>query len=115
MIVFDRFIYDQLATLPLHTRTGRSYARMVLGIVPKPDVAYLLDAEPEVARQRKPEYPLDFLYVYRNSYLQLRDLAGLALIPPQDQQQVHAAIMQKLTRCAQIPEIAGDGTLGSIA
>ena len=30
-------------------------------IVPRPDVAYLLDADPEAARARKPEYPVDFM------------------------------------------------------
>src|SRR6266550_4420654 len=61
VIVFDRYIYDQLATLPLEYAAARAYARWVLSFVPKPDVAYLLDAEPEVARERKPEYPVDFL------------------------------------------------------
>src|SRR5947208_7146401 len=87
IIVFDRYIFDQLATLPLETAVARAYARMVLKLVPRPDVAYLLDAEPELARERKPEYPLEFLYKYRRSYLYLRDIAGLTLIEarPQDE------------------------------
>jgi len=103
VIVFDRYIYDQLATLPLERVLGRAYARLLLKIAPKPDVAYLLDAEPEVARERKPEYPLDFLQLYRSSYLRLRDIAGMTLIPPQTQEEVHAAIMQKLVKRTGVP------------
>jgi len=98
VIVFDRFIYDQLATLPLQSAWASSYVRMILKIAPKPDVAYLLDAMPEAARARKPEYPVDFLHRYRNSYLQLRDMAGLSLIDPMSQDEVHEAIKGELNK-----------------
>lgn len=98
VVVFDRYIYDQLATLPLGSLLARGYARLVLSFVPKPDVAYVLDAEPEVARQRKPEYPLGFLRVYRQSYLHLQEMAGLDLIPPQPLEMAHSEIMNKCAR-----------------
>jgi thymidylate kinase len=96
VIVFDRFIYDQLATLPLHRSWARAYARVLVGIAPKPDVAYLLDAIPEAALARKPEYPLAFLHQYRNTYLRLREIAGLTLIDPLSPDEVHAMITGKL-------------------
>ncbi|HZR57530.1 MAG TPA: thymidylate kinase [Terriglobales bacterium] len=96
VIVFDRFIYDQLATLPLHRSWARAYATLLLKIAPKPDVAYLLDAIPEEALARKPEYPLDFLHKYRNTYLVLGKIAGLTLIDPMSAEDVHAAIISKL-------------------
>jgi thymidylate kinase len=98
-IVFDRYIYDQLATLPLHLPIARAYAQLILKIVPAPDIAYLLDAIPEAARERKPEYPLEFMHRYRRSYLQLRDLAGMELIDPLSMEEVHLAIRNKLERC----------------
>jgi thymidylate kinase len=98
-IVFDRYIYDQLATLPLHRRIARAYARLLLWIAPKPDIAYLLDAIPEAARTRKPEYPLEFMHKYRNSYLRLKDIAGLTLIGPLSQTEVHIAIKAALKAC----------------
>lgn len=100
VIVFDRFIYDQLATLPLHTAWARAYVRIILKIAPKPDVAYLLDAIPEAARARKPEYPIDFLHKYRRNYLQLRDMAGMALIDPMSQNEVQQAIKSRLKACS---------------
>jgi len=99
VVVFDRYIYDQLATLPINSVT-KSYARLALHIAPKPDIAFVLDAEPEAARERKPEYPIDFLHKYRASYLALSKLAGLRLVPPGSLEQVQNVITQELNqRC----------------
>jgi thymidylate kinase len=98
-IVFDRYIYDQLATLPLHLGIARAYAELILKIAPAPDIAYLLDAVPEAARERKPEYPLAFMHRYRRSYMRLRDLAGMELIDSLSIEEVHLAIRNKLERC----------------
>ena len=58
VIIFDRYLYDQLANLNLNRGIGRTYARLLLAMTPKPDIAYLLDADPAQARERKPEYPV---------------------------------------------------------
>lgn len=100
VIVFDRYIYDQLATLPLEHPLARAYTRWMLRFAPPPTVAYLLDADPEAARARKPEYPVDFLHQYRSSYLRLRELAGLTLIDPMPPDEVHEAILRGLDRVA---------------
>jgi len=95
IIVFDRYIYDQLAILPFEHPVARICIRFILGLVPAPDVAYLLDADPDAAIKRKPEYPVDFLRRYRLTYLRLQRAVGLALIPPLTVDEVHEAIMQK--------------------
>jgi thymidylate kinase len=76
VVIFDRYLYDQLAILPIQRNAVRVYARLLCKLVPRPDIAYLLDAEPEAAFIRKPEYPLEFLKRYRRSYLLLRGLVG---------------------------------------
>lgn len=96
VIIFDRYLYDQLATLPLQRSISRSYANFLLKLVPKPNVAFVIDAVPEVARARKPEYPLDFMHRYRKAYLQLAQMAGLTVIPPSGIEEVHAAILATL-------------------
>lgn len=96
VIIFDRYIFDQLAALPLERVWAQKYARMLLKIAPAPDIAYLLDVDPEIARARKPEYPLEFMRQYRASYLRLQEMAGLCLIDPMGQDEVHEAIMGKL-------------------
>jgi thymidylate kinase len=98
VIIFDRYIYDQLAALPMKTWWARSFARLLLRIAPTPELSYLLDAVPEEALARKPEYPLEFMRKYRSSYLELRDLAGMELIPAADPEDVHAAILERFSR-----------------
>jgi len=73
-IIFDRYIYDELANLPFDRWPVRFYVRALLRLAPKPYIAYLVDADPEAARLRKPEYPVDFLRKNREAYLRLSTL-----------------------------------------
>ncbi len=83
IVIFDRYLFDQLTTLPLDNRLARGYARFLFSLVPRPDLAFLLDADPEAAFRRKPEYPVEFLHQYRRSYAQVNDLLGdMVVIPP---------------------------------
>jgi thymidylate kinase len=100
VIIFDRYIYDQIAALPMQHWLTRAYAKFLLSFTPKPDLGYVLDAEPEDARARKPEYPLDFMQQYRNSYLRLSRLAGLHLVPAGTAHDVHLAVIDYFNRSA---------------
>jgi len=100
VVIFDRYIYDQLAALPMQTWWARAFARVLLRVAPKPDLSYVLDADPEVARARKPEYPLEFMRKYRSSYLELRKMANLQLIQPGEVDEVHQAIVDRFRDCA---------------
>jgi len=82
VVIFDRYIYDELANLDLANPVVKAYVRLLLMLVPRPDVAFLLDADPEQARARKPEYPLEFLHRSRASYLALSKSAGMTVIEP---------------------------------
>jgi thymidylate kinase len=82
VIIFDRYIYDELANLNLHNHFSRAFLRFVLWIVPPPSLAYLLDADPTAAYARKPEYPVDFMARCREAYLDLAQLlGGMTIIP----------------------------------
>jgi len=105
VVIFDRYIYDQLAALPMQSWWARAFARVLLRVAPKPDLSYVLDADPEVARARKPEYPLEFMRKYRSSYLELRKMANLQLIQPGDVEQVHGAIVDYFRECAMQKEL----------
>jgi thymidylate kinase len=76
LVIFDRYIYDELANLTLSNIASRSYVRLIARFVPRPHISFLLDANPEKARARKPEYPLEFLYTNRQSYMTLVNLIG---------------------------------------
>lgn len=94
-VICDRYAYDELANLNLKNPAARAYVRLIMKFVPKPDVSYFLDADPVQARARKPEYPLEFLYICRESYLALSAmLGGITVIPPMPVQDVAEQVMK---------------------
>lgn len=102
-IVFDRYIFDELANLPLSSPWIRPYVRLILKISPRPDVAFVIDADPEAAHRRKPEYPLEFVRENRNTYLRLREfVGGIDVVGPgsidQMREQIIARIGQEFDR-----------------
>jgi thymidylate kinase len=93
VVIFDRYIYDELANLNLDLAASRVYLRCVMKLVPRPEVSFVLDADPVKAFARKPEYPLEFLHSNRNSYLSLgRILGGITVIPPSTIEQAKAEV-----------------------
>jgi len=95
-VIFDRYIYDELANLPLQHWPVRLYVRLLLRIVPRPDLAFLLDADPENAVSRKPEYPLEFVHRNRNAYLEIANIAGLTVLAPSSISETTEAIRNSL-------------------
>jgi thymidylate kinase len=103
VVICDRYIYDELANLPLNRWFARAFVRMALWISPQPDAAFLIDADPVAARARKPEYPLEFLRRNRESYLSLRQLVGhMILIEPSSIEAAEAKM-----RAAALERISG--------
>jgi len=95
VVIFDRYLYDELANLSLRNGVVRLYVRLLLTLVPQPDISYLLDADPVQAGTRKPEYPFDFLHESRASYLALSELAGgMTIIAPQSVEDVERQVLQ---------------------
>jgi thymidylate kinase len=102
VIVFDRYLYDQLANLNLENRGVKNVVRVVLRLTPRPTIPCLLDADPVLARARKPEYPIDFLRQNRQSYLVLAEMAEMAVVSAGSTEEVtrnvRRAIMSKVKR-----------------
>ncbi len=100
IVIFDRYIYDELANLPLQSWLGKRFAQVLLKFVPHPDFAFLLDANPEDASTRKPEYPLDFVRRNRNAYLSISTMAEMTVFPPagveSTAEAVNVAVRRKL-------------------
>ena len=98
-IIFDRYIYDELANLPLDHPPVRLYVSMLLRMVPKPDVAYVVDADPESAHARKPEYPLEFVRKNREAYITLsRMVRGVTVLAPLSVEETTARIKESIAR-----------------
>ena len=106
-VICDRYAYDELVNLRLQRPLARVYARLVMKIVPQPDVSYFLDADPIQARARKPEYPVDFLYSCREAYLTLSELVGgITVIPPMLIRDVEDEILKHISFGAErAPEV----------
>ena len=99
VVIFDRYTYDELANLNLRSPAIRAYVRLIMAFVPKPDISYVLDADPVKARARKPEYPLEFLHRNRQAYLALSELVGgLTVIAPNEIEQVKREVVERALR-----------------
>jgi len=101
VVVMDRYLYDELANLPLDNALSRAFFWLMIGLAPTPDLALLLDADPEVARARKPEYPVEFMRECRRWYYRIAGLLGaMVVIPPlplaETTQQIAAALRRTL-------------------
>jgi thymidylate kinase len=94
LVIFDRYTYDELANLTLSNSAIRAYIWLVMKLVPRPDISFVLDADPVMARARKPEYPLEFLRFNRQAYLALSGLiGGMTVIAPMPVRDVEKAIL----------------------
>src|SRR5216684_1640314 len=98
VVIFDRYAYDEFANLLPCGFPTRLWLRALLRFTPRPRVAFLLDADPERARARKPEYPLDFLRRNRQAYLTLSAMAGMTVIQPLTVAEASRKILEEVRR-----------------
>jgi thymidylate kinase len=99
VIVMDRFLYDELANLPLHNHFSAAYAKLLSYIAPRPELALLLDTDPVAARARKPEYSVEFMHESRRSYFRLAELLGfMTIIPPLALEDARRAVLADFMR-----------------
>jgi thymidylate kinase len=94
-IILDRWSCDQVVHIKSRNWLARAYIKAVLTIAPSPNVAFVLDAMPDDAFRRKPEYPLAFLHEYRQDFLAMKSLVpGLQIISPGSIDEVHRQILE---------------------
>lgn len=102
VVLMDRYIYDELANLPVTNPLTKLFIRAVHALTPRPDVAYLLDVDVDEARARKPEYPVEFMRECRIAYYELDRLLGtMTIVPPLPLREATAEVLavaeEKLT------------------
>jgi len=94
-IILDRWSYDQLVHIDSRNWLAHAYIRAVFALAPSPEIPLVLDATPEEAFQRKPEYPLPFLREYRQGFLALKTFVPrLRIISPGSVDEVHRRIVE---------------------
>lgn len=114
VLIFDRYICDELANLELRNSAVRLYAKSILRLVPRPAISFILDADPEQARSRKPEYPLEFIRDNRAAYLRLAPLLdSAAVIPPLPLDQAKTEITRRVLRAIHSRRLDRNGTAPS--
>ena len=97
LVIFDRYIYDELANLALSRWPARAFTRFLLKLVPAPDLAFVIDADPVAAQARKPEYPLAFVRRNRDAYLELSTLArNISVLGPASIDTLRATIKNEV-------------------
>ena len=99
VVIMDRYIYDELSNLNPENALSRTFIRLVHGFVPRPDIAYLLDADPLAAYLRKPEYPVEFMKKCRRAYFELAAiLRTMTIIPVLDLPEAKMAVLKAAER-----------------
>jgi thymidylate kinase len=97
VVIFDRCLCDELANLDLRFAIMRAYVRSVMRVAPQLDLSLVLDADPDQAHLRKPEYPLEFVRANRMAYIRLSEfLGGITVIPPLPLPQAKNAVIQQV-------------------
>ena len=105
VVIFDRYIYDELANLSLQSGLTRAFIRILLKLAPKPDIAFLIDADPAAAFARKPEYPLVFLHSNREAYLNLSRITNrISVIEPQPIEAMEIRVRSIFLQNQPVPE-----------
>lgn len=99
VIILDRYIYDELSNLNLANPLSRAFVKFVHSFVPRPHIAYLLDADPVKAHERKPEYPVKFMKKCRRAYFDLAALLrSMTIIPAMDLPAAKLAVLKAAER-----------------
>ncbi len=99
VVIFDRYIYDQVANIYSKSLAARIYNKLLLQQAPAPDLPFIIDEWPAAAFARKPEFPLEFVHRNRENFLHLRELVPqLIVIPPGRPEDVRDEICHYLTR-----------------
>ncbi len=106
VVIFDRYMFDELANLDLQNPFMRAYMRLILNVIPRPEISFILDADPDKAFARKPEYPLEFLHSNRKAYLDLAEiLGGMTIVPPSSIEEAKASVIGTV-RSRQFPSLS---------
>jgi hypothetical protein len=72
---------------------------LLVSLIPRPDIAFVVDADPDAAYRRKPEYPLEFVRTNRDSYIALsRVVRGMTVLPPRSVEETTAKIKESVSR-----------------
>lgn len=68
IVIMDRFFYDSFVHYALNGRRERFYLSIIKRMMPVPDLALMLTAEPQTILQRRPHYDTEYVHRLSRSY-----------------------------------------------
>ena len=80
ILICDRYFYDKLARMIYYGICGKSLAKLYLKLLPKPDIVFFLDIDPQSAWQRKQEYKENEYKDFQDIYTFIADYLKAPLI-----------------------------------
>jgi len=80
LVVLNRYFYDNFAHFCVTSPRQRRYLRMLLALMPQPDLAFLMVARPDTAFYRRPEYHREELQKISENYAAIRKLASRLIV-----------------------------------
>jgi len=90
-VVCDRYVYDLIASLTYDGLYNEKASKILLKLIPKPDLVFMLDVPEEVSDLRKgdtkdavnikdSDNAIDYLKIHRNDYLQIAQSLGIPVV-----------------------------------
>jgi thymidylate kinase len=110
VVIFDRYIYDQIANIDSQSLAARLYRKSLLKLAPVPDLPFVLDASPDAAFARKPEYPLEFVHRNRRQFLNLQEFVPqLIVVPDANPEEIAEEIILHIRRSRLAERVSTEG------
>jgi thymidylate kinase len=96
--VTNRYFFDNFAHYTVATRRERLYRALLRRATPRPDLALVMTASPEVLSARRPEYSEEYLRQLSEAYRDLRDWSDVVIEVPTDTAKPAADVISALIR-----------------
>lgn len=81
-VICDRYFYDRLVGFKYYEFIGNSGYKCFATLIPKPDLAYILDVDPKIALSREvgEKHSLNFYTTLRNHYKKIAKEKGVKVL-----------------------------------
>jgi thymidylate kinase len=97
VLVLDRYVYDLIIDLAVTNLHSPFYARMILRMMPKPNIAYFTDASSDVIAERRPNFHKEELEVKITAYRKLARILDFDFISTTREFEENKVYIQKQT------------------
>jgi thymidylate kinase len=95
--ICDRYFYDNLAHYHLKNRRERFYFKILRKAMPKPDICFMLMAEPETILQRRGHYESNYIYTLSENYKKMAGaFSNLIVVKTDETKEIGSSITRHI-------------------